>query len=68
VITGEPPYIDVERLIDEAVDIARSRLRDRRAKMSEDEFKVKVYEYAELILYNALKEVRRKLKKYALPT
>jgi hypothetical protein len=68
VIPGEPPYIDVERLIDEAVDIARSRLRDRRARMSEDEFKVKVYEYAELILYNALKEVRRKLKKYALPT
>jgi hypothetical protein len=68
VIPGEPPYIDVERLIDEAVDIARSRLRDRRAKMSEDEFKVKVYEYAELILYDALKEVRRKLKKYALPT
>lgn len=67
-IPGEPPYIDVERLIDEAVDIARSRLRDRRARMSEDEFKVKVYEYAELILYNALKEVRRKLKKYALPT
>ena len=67
-ILGEPPYIDVERLIDEAVDIARSRLRDRRAKMSEDEFKVKVYEYAELILYDALKEVRRKLKKYALPT
>jgi len=42
-------------LIDEAIDIARSRLRDRRASMSEDEFK-------------ALKEVRRKLKKYALPT
>jgi hypothetical protein len=67
-IPGEPPYVDVERLIDEAIDMARSRLKDKKSRMSREEFNVKVYEYAELILYNALKEVRGKLKKYALPT
>ncbi|MCS7367276.1 MAG: hypothetical protein NDF52_05300 [archaeon YNP-WB-062] len=67
-IPGEPPYVDVERLINEAIDMARSRLKDKKSRMSREEFNVKVYEYAELILYNALKEVRWKLKKYALPT
>ena len=64
---GEPSPIDVYMLYDEAIRRAMWRLRVTQKMMSDEKTRIKVYEYAELILYYALKKVREKIYRFAPP-